>query len=207
MKKLIEVYHISEFNNNIILEFTPRRPQTPLANEDRNTPRVSVAKNITDCIKGHPYAYYHLFLNPYNTEDTSDFKDYFESRMIDLNTGQVFLLYLSYKLIVKEESLIPPTELFRKGLVPDALDTKEYWLLENAKPVDCKFLMILDNHLLHNKNTPAEINYILKDSIDLESFLSYELFTEVALNNNVQIYLDSSNKVELSTIKQILNFM
>jgi hypothetical protein len=101
----MKLFHISLDTDNLEKNFIPCVPSCAGLGEDEETPRICFAPSIEQCIQAtHPQ---------------------------DYRVGQYFTVF---ELIVDENDpcLYYPEELYNKGLVPDALETQEFWL---TKPV------------------------------------------------------------------------
>lgn len=105
-------YHVSLDTSCIVEEFTPRIPneQSRIEGEDRQIPRICVAKSIEDCLTGFPEGGYQL-------------------------EGNCPLLVRIYEFDahnIPKENVVRAPELFLKNLVPDAWVTGEHWILNQS---------------------------------------------------------------------------
>lgn len=108
-------YHVSLDTSRIVDEFTPRIPneQSRIEGEDRNIPRICVAKSIEDCLTGFPEGGYQL----------------------EGNCPMLIRIYEFDEDIVQPENVVRAPELFLNQLVPDAWVTGEHWILnQTLKP-------------------------------------------------------------------------
>lgn len=102
------------------ITFTPDIPRTAMQNEDRDTPRISVAPTIEDCITAiGSYGMFRRCLdaNPH----TKSYE----------NNNEVYpIVICEFPNEIPENPYITPTP----EQVPDVSDTHEKWLLQPAKP-------------------------------------------------------------------------
>lgn len=109
------VYHVSNDVEKIIEEFIPRIPRREVRAdkfEDSSTPRVCVSANIPGCITGKPKI---------GNEEVLD---------------AIYRVYeFDVDFVTSDNSLVGYYELYERGLVNDALATKEYWITKPIKPI------------------------------------------------------------------------
>ena len=105
-------YHVSLDTSSIVEEFTPRVPneQSRIEGEDRNIPRICVAKSIEDCLTGFPEGGYQL----------------------EGNCPLLIRIYEFDEHTIQPENVVRAPELFLKQLVPDAWVTGEHWIMNQA---------------------------------------------------------------------------
>lgn len=108
-------YHVSLDTSSIVEEFTPRVPneQSRIEGEDRNIPRICVAKSIEDCLTGFPEGGYQL----------------------EGNCPLLIRIYEFDEETIEKENVVRAPELFLRQLVPDAWVTGEHWIMnQSIKP-------------------------------------------------------------------------
>lgn len=104
------LYHVSPDIDDIKEIFIPRVPSSAADDEDKTTPRFCVSTTIAGAYAGMP-------------------KD---DRTIDGNCN-----LRVYVFDTEDYEIIPYEELYEKGLVIDAIYTKEHWILSNMiRPID-----------------------------------------------------------------------
>ena len=119
--EVTKLYHLSfsKVKNNL---FVPRVPEIRLEGEDCNVLRICFSETIEGCISAMP-------------NGVGSIKGLVILNEEDISCCGVYLYELDLSKI-KKDNIITPKELMEKGLVPDALQTGEYWII-NQK-VKCK---------------------------------------------------------------------
>lgn len=118
-------YHVSLDTSRIVDEFTPRIPneQSRIEGEDRQIPRICVAKSIEDCLTGFPEGGYQL----------------------EGNCPLLMRIYEFDEDNIQPENIVRAPELFLKQLVPDAWVTGEHWIMnQTIKPTRSYLIQIKD---------------------------------------------------------------
>lgn len=122
LSKTITLYHISRIEEGQpeIQQFVPRIPKQRAPKEDDLIPRICTADSIEGCLAAHPNAVTSI---------------QFESGLDLLEeTGNAGLLFRVYHFTAKKEDVLSPEQLAKRGLVPDAEETNEYWFLTAQQP-------------------------------------------------------------------------
>lgn len=103
----MKLFHVSlDVDGSSKRVFTPRVPDSAGKTEDKQTPRVCFSPTIRECLQA---------INA-------------TSQGLEVDTKfRVFEADLDYKELVK------PEELVKRGLVPDALENREYWYLKEIE--------------------------------------------------------------------------
>lgn len=136
------VYHVSDNIDNIIEEFIPRIPREDTRvdkSEDNVTPRVCVSANIPGCITAKP-----------KTRD-------------EKILGGIYRVY-EFDVDFDDKNLICYRELYEKGLVNDALLSKEYWITTPVKPI--KTYLIKINRITMELTPVCPVEFI-QDYLDV----------------------------------------
>lgn len=151
------LYHLS-LDVDQIIEFMPRVPESIMCDEDDTIERICLSDSIEKALSAAPWggaALFDIFI-------CGDF-----SRLIRV-----------YEFIIDEDnnSLISPEELYRKGLVPDAMLSNEYWYTEKLRP---------------SKSYLIEISYYDEEMMDI---INYENYKEIMNDDslNVSHFIDGS---------------
>lgn len=130
MSERVLLYHISrlEEGHRAIQEFIPRIPKQRAIKEDDTIPRICVADTVDGCVLAHPDAVPNIQF----------------AMGLDLleETGEIGLLFRIYHFWAKKEDVLFPTELTERGLVPDAVDTSEHWLLTPHQPNGVSYIFV-----------------------------------------------------------------
>lgn len=118
LEQLEELFHASTaipFKNRKKI-FTPRIPKCRADGEDSTTKRISFSDTILGCLKAIPDSYDGVS-NRVSIQDTDGVPALFAIYRINTNT-------------ISKNNILTPEELYRE-YVPDALYTREYWILNN----------------------------------------------------------------------------
>lgn len=130
----MKMYHISLDIFKNIEVFIPRVPKSIIKNEDSTIPRVCISDNLKNCLMGMTY------MSKYWKRVTDDCDTNFELFDGDEVCPRILKVY-EFEI---EDSLVTPEELNDKNLVPDAIQTNEYWSLKEISPVKNYFIKIKD---------------------------------------------------------------
>jgi hypothetical protein len=199
-------YHVSTSINHSG-EFEPRIPQhRHQGAEDDQTPRISVAPSIEECLSAIPNG---------------------GSRLDELNVEQKGL-YLIFKidteeLGIEEKDIIGPRHLYENDMVRDAENTNEHWIMKKfTVPDSSRFLIKLivwDEYA--QDVVPYSIYKIAEEKYDGDFFEAYrdiyeeyvpsstrivDLFyfhEDVEKGQEIEIYIDETEEKKL--IKQFLS--
>lgn len=119
--KTKKVYHLSfsEVKNNL---FIPRIPDIRLSGENDDILRICFSETIEGCISAMP-------------NGVGAIKGLLDLRETEIAFNGAYLYEIDLRDI-KQENILTPDELQNKRLVPDAIHTGEYWII-NQK-VKCK---------------------------------------------------------------------
>lgn len=152
----MKLYHISKDFKNNIDKFIPRIPRDRAKGENNTINRICVSPTINGCLNGEPSISYNMFDYPtmeffcphQAMEQLSTLLDHEEK------TGY---LYKVYEFDVDDSKIIKPEFLFENKLVPDALFSKEHWIIKEEVPN--KFFYILVKDGIRKKNESTKFNY------------------------------------------------
>lgn len=170
----MKFYHVSiDVFKNINL-FTPRIPHSTMSVEDTTISRICVSTSIEDCLNGIQYFSIlreSLFLSP---EDNYSFIE---------NINRIVKVY---EFEYCKDNLKIPNEI--SDLVPDSIQTNEYWILEDLKPINSYIINITD----------------IKTEFDCKS--NYELYKITNIKYDIVSISDISSTAILTiTNKEMLN--
>lgn len=150
-----KLYHISLETPT---ELTPRVPKYRLKTEDAVTPRISVCPTIEDCFKSAPWSVSYYDKGKYDGEDRE------LVRVLEFDVENIGL-----------DNIIDNDYIVKNNLVPDALDTNEFWIVNKQVKPDSVYYIY-----------PREMDYAyLMDHtyIGLELY-SYFKISEGAISEN-----------------------
>lgn len=134
-KEIKKLYHISLETPT---ELTPRVPKHRLKGEDDVTPRISVCPTIEDCFKSAPWTVGYYDKPKYKGEDRE------LVRVLEFNVDSIGL-----------DNIIDNDYIVKNNLVPDAMDTNEFWII-------------------NKKVQPDSIYYIYPREMDYAYLMEYE---------------------------------
>ena len=126
----MKFYHVSIDVFEDIKLFTPRIPSSTMPREDVDINRICVSTSIEDCLNGIQYFSIlreSLFLS---SEDNYSFID---------NTNRVVKVY---EFEYYKNNIKTPEDI--NHLVPDSIQTNEYWILEDLEPIDSYIINITE---------------------------------------------------------------
>ena len=160
----MKLYHISKDFKNDIDKFIPRIPRVRTKGEDDSINRICVSPTINGCLNGEPYISYHMFNYP-------DMEFFCPHQAMDQMTTlidheeQTGYLYKVYEFDIDKSKIIKPEFLFENKLVPDALFSKEHWIVEVEIPKRFFYILIKDG--VRKKDECTKFNYDVFESKDL----------------------------------------
>lgn len=137
----MKLYHVSY---DKISKFVPRIPKDRLLGEDGTVPRICLSISIENCINAKPNQAEALFLAREQGIPMPIYVYEFDSEQIPA------------------DKLVEPQILYDKYDVLDALDNKEYWLLDGTVPyVETRYECIGGNFLpADNDSSYAEVLWL-----------------------------------------------
>lgn len=147
-------YHIAWGHVDLCKMFVPRVPKSKAEHEDGIIPRICVADSIDHCFSAMEY-------KPYTT---------FDKKPVTI-----------YSVNLDVANLLTPDFLYRKGLVDDALYTREHWILFPVEMVGehC----YLRNFFSGNYRVPDESKiielreYVLSHAESITDTIKKDLYT------------------------------
>lgn len=131
----MKYYHVSWDYKNLINVFVPKVPKSTLPIEDATIPRVSLCKNIYECLNGIGYLANYSCMDYFKKLDT----DYMPIRV--------------YEFDLDDKDILNSKEIVK--YVPDALRTKEIWSIKEIKPI--KSYIILPTYFYQEDKFPYDI--------------------------------------------------
>jgi hypothetical protein len=177
----MKLYHISSDFNETIETFIPRIPAFRATGEDERIKRVCTSSTINGCLNGEPSINYYVYYYPQ--------QEYFcpYEYMGKMNTlldhkEVVGHLMKVYEFEIDEAKVITPEELFNNKLVPDVINSKEHWILEEISPTHAFFILIKSATELENKEIKYEYDIFEKEELGRISFGDYHFKKEKELS-------------------------
>ena len=114
-RQIKKLYHITL---GMTTELKPRIPKNRLKGEDDTTPRICVCPTIEDCFKSVPWAVNYYEKKKYEGENRE------LVRVLEFDVKDIGL-----------ENIIDNDFIVKNSLVPDALDSNEFWIInKTVKP-------------------------------------------------------------------------
>lgn len=112
----MKFYNIAYNTEYLIEEFYTKIPENPMLGEDTTTKRVCVSTSLSGCLTAVPW---------------QDDLEYLSSNELPVRVYEFEINFNDFK---KRGTIYTPDFLYKFGLVDDALETQEHWILENIKP-------------------------------------------------------------------------
>lgn len=124
------LYHISTMQLFVPkVYFYPRVPYSAADQEDMVTPRICFADSVSNAIQATGY---------------------------NLKPGDWIAVYELDTSNLNSRDIIPPEILQAEGLVPDAMDNQEYWILQ---PVTLETQLAEIQHIAYKRDKHPELGY------------------------------------------------
>jgi hypothetical protein len=177
-------YHISLDVENIIEEFSPQVPTMRYQEEDGTKPRISLSTSIEGCLSGVPWGGRKL-----ESVSTSIF---------EMTDGEVFCVFRVYEFDRKKidsKNLILTNKLLNEGLVMDANNSDECWVVnQTIKPIK-SYIAVLKSYDEANTDIFSREYYLLEDEedddVDFEEYM-IGCATKI-VNIDYEIYKNKNN--------------
>ena len=182
----MKFYHASIDVFEDIKLFTPRIPSSTMPREDVNINRIWVSTSIEDCLNGIQYFSIlreSLFLS---SEDNYSFID---------NTNRVVKVY---EFEYSKNNIKTPEDI--NHLVPDSIQTNEYWILENLEPIDSYIINITDIKTefdCKSNYEPYKITNIKYDIVSISDISSTAILTITNKEMLNEIYNENTLSIPL----------
>lgn len=182
----MKFYHVSIDVFEDIKLFTPRIPSSTMPREDVNINRICVSTSIEDCLNGIQYFSIlreSLFLS---SEDNYSFID---------NTNRVVKVY---EFEYSKNNIKTPEDI--NHLVPDSIQTNEYWILENLEPIDSYIINITDIKTefdCKSNYEPYKITNIKYDIVSISDISSTAILTIANKEMLNEIYNENTLSIPL----------
>lgn len=182
----MKFYHVSIDVFKDINLFTPRIPHSTMSVEDTTISRICVSTSIEDCLNGIQYFSIlreSLFLSP---EDNYSFIE---------NINRIVKVY---EFEYCKDNLKIPNEI--SDLVPDSIQTNEYWILEDLKPTNSYIISITDikNEFDCKSNyEPYKITNIKYDIVSISDISSTAILTITNKEMLNEIYNENTLSIPL----------
>lgn len=182
----MKFYHVSIDVFEDIKLFTPRIPSSTMPREDVNINRICVSTSIEDCLNGIQYFSIlreSLFLS---SEDNYSFID---------NTNRVVKVY---EFEYSKNNIKTPEDI--NHLVPDSIQTNEYWILENLEPIDSHIINITDIKTefdCKSNYEPYKITNIKYDIVSISDISSTAILTIANKEMLNEIYNENTLSIPL----------
>lgn len=136
----IHLLHLSPFEDGSIELFEPRVPSRRNKSEDGTIPRICTSTSIEGCIIGHPHILYRFYEYP-NERNSCPYEAMSHLHFL-LEAGKGGMLLRVYHFEVDAQAIRTPDLLFENGLVNDARESQEHWLMENSTPASVSYLLL-----------------------------------------------------------------
>lgn len=112
----MKFYNITYDTEHLIKEFYLKIPENPMVGEDTTIKRVCVSTSLSGCFTAVPW------------------QDDLEHLADNELPVRVYEFDIDFNEFKKRGAIYTPEFLYKNGLVDDALETQEHWILENIKP-------------------------------------------------------------------------
>lgn len=182
----MKFYHVSIDVFKDINLFTPRIPHSTMSVEDTTISRICVSTSIEDCLNGIQYFSIlreSLFLSP---EDNYSFIE---------NINRIVKVY---EFEYCKDNLKIPNEI--SDLVPDSIQTNEYWILEDLKPTNSYIISITDIKTefdCKSNYEPYKITNIKYDIVSISDISSTAILTITNKEMLNEIYNENTLSIPL----------
>lgn len=127
----MKLYHVCLAEDSDGDLFTPRIPDARAIHEDASIPRICVSASISGCISAVPWGGLQ-----------------FDEMMIDLGlevSSYPIKIYEFDTDDILDGNLIPPSDLYKKDWVRDAVINEEYWIVnQSLKPRKSYFITVTE---------------------------------------------------------------
>lgn len=193
MSEKLHLFHISNDIRNTISIFEPVIPNHRMPNEDSSIPRICVSTSVEGCIKGHPYA---LMYTNVAHENYLNELDIMEKEHYLLEHGLSGVLCKVYHFEVDKEIVKTDLELIEEGLVPDAKQSQEHWIMDTVSPTKVEYVLIKKTNVLFDLQTMD----ILSEEYDCHYFTEEtigKVIEKSAYFNHIDYLLEKFPKEEI----------
>lgn len=128
-------YHISLEAQEVVKEFIPSLPSAVYVHEDKETPRISLSDSIEGCLSAVPWG--GRKLEHVQCEFTE---------VCDEEMNLVFRVYEFDDSRIQEENIVSTERLVKEGLVMDAENSGEVWVIHQALKPSKTYLALLNEY-------------------------------------------------------------
>lgn len=155
-----KMYHISLEVDRIIDVFKPTLYPMVYQNENGTIPHISVSSSISGCLSGVPWGGRKL-----ENVSTGIFD------MTEHEIKVVFRIYEFDKKDIEEVNFIATEQLLENGLVMDAHNADECWVINQGLTPSKTYIGVLMNYYEENTDVYAHEFYLIDEPTDLDDFI------------------------------------
>lgn len=139
------LYHISENTDLLIKEFVPRIPEYRASGEDNSIKRVCVSDSIEGCMMEYTCTM-DIVRDIYCREE---------------GLSRRIRVYTFDSNDINEDNFMKTEKLLERKLVPDALTSKESWIIQKIKPKSCFDIFDIEYEIDESYIRPLSLRNII----------------------------------------------
>lgn len=177
-------YHISLDTDNVIKEFMPRVPAMRYPGEDSSIQRIALSTSIEGCLSAVPWGGRKL-------ENIS-------AGIFDMTEEEIHCIFRVYEFEDTEfeiNNFLSTGELLKEGLVMDANNSDECWVINQSLKPTKSYIVVLMNYDESFTDIFSKDFYLLSDD-DLENLFLEDFLIGTAtkiVNTKIEIYEDKKS--------------
>ena len=157
-------YHLGLEKDGVVDIFKPRVPESIMYEENDKIKRICLADSIKNCLNAVSWGKGGLYFNTNNKGES------------------IPIIVYEFSNGILSENLVTPIALSEKKLVPDAMLTQEYWVINQNLIPDRTFYIVVKDIVMEEVNGEEVIKGFNYEQIDIENYIAdYSFSFEIKL--------------------------